>query len=51
MNCYLVNNETGLVENTIVANPEIDKAPDGYSLVPMEEIITVESITDISRDI
>jgi hypothetical protein len=51
MNCYLINKKTGIVENTIVADPLIDIAPEGYELVPMVELQIVEQLTQISADI
>lgn len=51
MNCYLINIETGIVENTIVADPSIDIAPEGYELVPMLELVTIEQPTQTSADV
>jgi hypothetical protein len=51
MNCYLINKQTGIVENTIVADPLIDVAPDGYELVPMVDLVTIEQPAQISESI
>jgi hypothetical protein len=50
MDCYLINLSTGIVENTIVADPAIDLAPEGYKLVPMPviESSVVEQPSQIS---
>lgn len=37
MRCALVRNETGLVENIILANPETDTPPVGYEIVAIED--------------
>jgi hypothetical protein len=51
MNCYLINKETNIVENTIVADPLIDIAPEGYELVPVVELQIIEQPTQISADV
>lgn len=37
MNSALINASTYIVENTIVADPSIDPAPEGYILVEIPE--------------
>lgn len=33
MRCALVNNDTGIVENMIVADPMTDNPPPGYTII------------------
>lgn len=37
MRCAMVNNSSGIVENVIVADPKVDPAPAGYTLVSLPD--------------
>ena len=48
MDSAVVNTATGVVENLIVADPAVDAAPDGYTLVgdPPDGIVLFSSTWD-----
>jgi hypothetical protein len=41
MNCALVDEQTNIVANIIVANPSVDQPPSGMLLIALEEGSTV----------